>query len=388
MRSDPLIQKISWGSYQSYSGPYFRGSVRFKVPPSPTWEQKLLGVVTATEGGAFDAVNMYDRCILSVGLIQWCEAANIFGTTKLLGKCAERDLATLSDYLIEMPGRPVFRQNGVWRFLVNGVAVDDKTKQRDLYLGGASGLAGQWDAVQKGHARRVCAVMAALWSEPEFQDVQIDYTAARMLSFAMPDSRKLLFAGDYPKDGWEGAVRAGFISFAANLPAVADQQLRKIVATTEYQAADARVRCIMALRALTFGPNIAIYPHRYHTIRPVLERTFGIDLPDFAEELHDFQTEKKPWRHHYYEPRALQQALLMLGFDLGRAGADGVIGRKTKEAIRDFEKMVGLPNPDGIPDDKFLEKLYEFHQRALDRQENERANRVVSLDELDVPDVE
>lgn len=388
-RSDPFIQKISWGDYQSWSGPFFRGSIRYEVPSSPTWEQKLLAVTTATEGGAYDAVNCYDRCILSVGLIQWCEAASVFGVSRLLGRCAEADYSLVGDYVAELPvPRLTFRKTpaGVWRFCSNGTVYETKEQQRAIFLGGATGLAGQWNPIQKGHARRVAAVMASVWQEQIFREIQVAFTASRLISFSMPESKRLLFPAEgYDKDGWEGALRAGFISFAANLPAVADQYFRKAASSPEYAAASPKDRCILAFRSMTFGPGISIYPDRYNRIRPVLERLFGVDLPDFANDLQNFEDDK-PWRHHYPDVRRIQQALITLGYDVGPAGADNVMGTKTKAAILKFEQTTGVPNPDGVPDDKFLEKLRSYHQQALERQENEKISRVVNIDELEPPD--
>ena len=43
----------------------------------------------------------------------------------------------------------------------------------------------------------------------------------------------------------------------------------------------------------------------------------------------------------------VQSVLAELGYDLGPAGIDGDFGRKTEEAVRDFQKKHGL-NPDGV----------------------------------------
>ena len=43
----------------------------------------------------------------------------------------------------------------------------------------------------------------------------------------------------------------------------------------------------------------------------------------------------------------VQTALTALGYDLGKAGIDGEFGRKTEEAVKAFQRKVGL-NPDGV----------------------------------------
>ncbi|MCW8836876.1 MAG: lytic murein transglycosylase [Rhodospirillales bacterium] len=56
----------------------------------------------------------------------------------------------------------------------------------------------------------------------------------------------------------------------------------------------------------------------------------------------------------FAETTELQNLLNAKGFDPG--GADGIVGSKTREAIRAFQKMVGLP-PDGHPSASFLDAL-------------------------------
>jgi hypothetical protein len=115
--------------------------------------------------------------------------------------------------------------------------------------------------------------------------------------------------------------------------------------------------CVEVLKQLTFGPQIAIYPQRYKAIRPVLERLFGVDLPDYADDL-------KTWKSSVLTPPAdpipsgltladfdtveeYQRELIAEGHDLGPAGADGIMGKKTKAAIIQFQQLHGL-TPDGI----------------------------------------
>jgi hypothetical protein len=264
MKSDEYLPLIRWGAYKEYSGPFTLGKHRYSIPQSPTFWDKVLATLTATEGGRYGAVNMYDRCILSVGLVQWCEAATIYAVSRLLGACADVDLDLLQSYLAEMPLSCGFRRGhgGQWRFHLRGQQVASKAEQREIFLGGATGYKGQWTDGQKEHAKRVAAVMSAMWQEPAFREAQDTFTHERLLSFAMSKSRKILFPEDgYSTEGPAGALRAAFLSFAGNLPAVADEQFRKACSTKDYQRASIDDQLVMALRQMTFGPGIAIYPH-------------------------------------------------------------------------------------------------------------------------------
>jgi hypothetical protein len=314
-------------------------------------------------------VNMYDRCILSVGLIQFCEAATIFGVSRMLGYCADEDLDLLQSYLDEMPVSCGFRKSDGfgWAFHLRGERVRSKAEQREIFLGGATGYKGQWTDEQIEKAKRVAAVMSGLWREKVFRDAQERFTQERHMLFAMKKSRDILFPKDgYPTGGAAGALRAAFLSFAGNLPAVADEHFRKAYDSKEFQSASLEDQLVIALQEMTFGPGIAIYPHRYEAIRPVLEREWGLDLPDFASELRAFE-EQIPELAMFPTPAHIQQALIEQGYDLGPAGADGDIGPKSRAAIKQFETEQELEYPDGIPDAAFMQRLAEVstkHQEA------------------------
>lgn len=51
----------------------------------------------------------------------------------------------------------------------------------------------------------------------------------------------------------------------------------------------------------------------------------------------------------------MQELLLVLGYDIGKA--DGVLGSKTREGLREFLKKKGEKSPDGFPTPKLLEML-------------------------------
>jgi hypothetical protein len=80
----PGTHQIAWGSYNGLEGPYFKGSASLveylknrpkrKVPLKKdiprAYKEVLIETLAATEGGRFDAVNMYDPGILSIGIRQ------------------------------------------------------------------------------------------------------------------------------------------------------------------------------------------------------------------------------------------------------------------------------------------------------------------------------
>ena len=283
---------IKWGSYMTWEGPFWPGAIKYKPPVAPDFLDKCLHVVTSTEGGAYDAVNMYDRCILSVGLIQFCEAGQ-FSTTRLLGRCAELDSFMVESSLNTFPVEVQFKKNqqGIWRFYRKGIEVNTTDLQRWLYFGDSQvGQKGTWTPETKLHAKSVAAWFANFWDYPLFRTVQAEFTKQRLTGFLMPEARQTLFQGMTPAQqvGWEGALRAAFYSFAANLPAVANKSLIKATQHPEWAGADAADRFRIALQAMTFSPGIKIYPERYGAIAPVLKNLFGVEIPLKADDLKDW----------------------------------------------------------------------------------------------------
>lgn len=353
---------IKWGKYLGWSGPYFGGVQSYHSPENPTWDEQVLAVITATEGGRYDAVNMYDRMIISVGVIQWGEAGQ-YSVSDMFGAVADKDYEHLMEALKPAldASNAVFKRNarGRWRFFFRDARgeVDRNDEQQQLFLLNSEGTPSTWDDESKAHAKLWAACAANVWTSQVARKAQVDFTVPRLSWFQTKEARGILYGGNAPGDntGWAGALRAGFISFAANLPAVAAKHLIKATQGSSHKPWTPEW-CIAILKELTFGPGIAIYPHRYNAIRPVLEKFYGVDLPDFSKDLEQWKAQT-----HIQVPEAArslglgdfdevieyQRELLAQGFDLGPAGADGVMGRLTKAAIVQFQAQSGLV-ADGI----------------------------------------
>lgn len=346
------VNEVSWGEYKEWEGPYYRGRVGYVPPPVATDASRYLGVITATEGGHYDAVNMYDRMILSVGLIQWAEAGQ-YSVSDMLGKVAERGAGLLDPLVAVMTkARAVFKQNarGKWRFFVNGDEVDTIEEQQKLFLG-CDGTHGSWGPDNRVAAKEWAAAVASVFQQPEAQRAQEEFTVPRLRGFATKAAEAELWGPGTPTEntGWAGALRAAYLSFATNLPAMASQQLLWALKGLPDRWSEEGV--ITILRQLTFGPQITIYPKRYNDIRPVLERSYGVDLPDFAKELQAWHKtlgiDPRSEVPGFMDVREIQTELLALGYDLGPAGVDGRQGGKTTDAIRTFQRLAGL-RPDGV----------------------------------------
>jgi hypothetical protein len=291
--------------------------------------------------------------IISVGLIQYGEAGQ-YSVSDMLGVVAKKDddlLDLLKPALAQSHATFKTNEKNRYRFFLPGGEVDTITEQQQLFLQ-CDGHKDSWNDSSKLYAKTWAACVASVFEQPDAQVAQVSYIAPRLKGFAMKEAATLLFDGQ-PDSGWVGGLRAGFLSFAANLPAVASKHL--LVAAGASSAPKwSEDWCIGILKQLTFGPGISIYPGRYNKIRPVIEKLYGINLPDFAEEL-------RVWQAHQDEgmdaPSAseptfmnvgeVQELLIHLGYDLGPSGADGTSGPKTKEAISMYQTARGL-DPDGV----------------------------------------
>jgi len=373
-----LASDVKWGSYKEYEGPYSYGLGKLDLQTFPTRGHVLLDVVTQTEGGSPSAVNAYDRCIVSLGLLQWCEA-KYFLSSKMLGAIASKDPALLDPLResLTLSGAE-FKQKalGKWRFFYNdGEEVDTAEEQHRLFFNGSNGYRGQWEEADKVHAKEWVAAFVNTLHQPEAIDVQVSFTADRMYNFATRSAKGILFEDGKTLEGWPGAVQAGFLSFAANLPAVASKHLGIAVASTTAPKWS-QDWCIHILKQLTFGPGISIYPHRYDKIRPRIEHHFGIDLPDFSAELkqweadqdagHDAPLSREP---SFRTTEEIQQFLVDQGYDLGSSGpqdngVDGREGPKTRDAIRTFQRLHHLED-DGLVGKRTRAKMLEVTRTKM-----------------------
>lgn len=339
--------EIGWGKYRQYEGPFYRGKYSYVLPASPSPEDLQMAVITATEGGHFDAWNGYDVCGWTSGLIQWCER-NQYSVSDMLGEVAKVDRSLLFSVDQELQHENLeFKPNakGRYRFFFKDARgeVDSQLEQQQLFYAGGDGTQGSWTPTTSFRAKVWGAAISTVWESPLAQSIQTRYTATRLSGFLLPYAKNL-FAARPAGSQLAAGLYAAYLSFAANNPTWANNALTKAISDNKQLTAWSPVWTLAILKELTFGPKVAIYPHRYESIRPVLEKLYGLQLPDFAEEL-------RQWSASTGIPagvttRRIQKALLLLGYDLGPAGADDKYGKKTTEAVLTMEQLSGLVPPD------------------------------------------
>lgn len=286
------ISDIKWGSYKDFEGPYYAGRQRFVLQENPTFEEKVVSAITATEGGTYDAVNMYDVCIMTVGIVQWCDKFNL--VTRMLGYVAAKGGIELITKPLQQALKltnATFKQNlvGDYRFFIGTQECNTPEMLRKLYFGGALGTKGSWTDEQKNIAKTWAAGMASIWENQKARELQLSYTAKRIDTFTLSDANRLLMMPNPAWDSWTGAVKAIYVSYAANNPVLANKLIKQaytedlldtVVGTEEW--------AIKIIKRLALGSNIQIWPGRYDRLRPVIERLYKVTLPKDAIALQNY----------------------------------------------------------------------------------------------------
>jgi hypothetical protein len=281
---------IGWSSYMSNEGPFFIGRQHYVLPPNPTENDHIMDVITAAEGGHYDAINMYDSGIVSVGLIQWIDAGQ-HSVDNMLGRVADdcgldKVTGPLADALSQAGAEFKKDSGGSWRFFMAGSEVISNDAERKLFMMGC-GPKGSWTDAARLYAKTWAAGLANVWADEGARKAQVDYTVPKLRSFLLADVQHALY-DDQPNEGWVGAVRSAMVSFAVNLPAATAAQYRAFAAkvTAPKWSSD---WAIGLLKQVTFGSGIGIWPARYNAIRPVLEALYGVSLPKTARDLSSWQ---------------------------------------------------------------------------------------------------
>lgn len=274
---------VQWGKYKQYEGPYCHGKIKFVLSDNPSIEEKIIAAITATEGGTYDSVNAYDSCIMSLGLIQWCDKFHLM--TRMLSYVANHggsELITrpLANILTRCNAK--FDKNivGEWTFYQNGLECKTIDQLRNLYYAGATGLLGSWSAEQRDVAIQWVIGLANIWNDPIAQKLQVEYTASKIDIFTMQDAKKLLMT-TYPEwVGWIAVTKFVFLSYAANNPTEANRLIKKAFAEQlKDVTAGTKDWAIALIKCLALESNIAIWPGRYDRLRPVVEKLTGLQLP-------------------------------------------------------------------------------------------------------------
>lgn len=260
------------------------GRLKFTPPENPSFTEKLLAVTVSAEGGTYDAINMWDTGICSVGLIQFIDVAPQFGVCNLLGavadSCGIESVVLPLDEALKMSGASFKRNNlGQWRFFLGSSEVKTAEQQKQLYFCGSNSL-GTVSAEAKLRARTWAAGLASIWQNENARQVQVDFTLPKLNSFSFGDGRKILLEdpAETSLEGWPGAVKAFYMAYAVNLPTRASQMVAQAAKTSTYTKWSPEWCLDVMYTFLAYG-NVGVWKERYNSKRPWLEKMFGVVLP-------------------------------------------------------------------------------------------------------------
>ena len=280
--------QIRWSRYHNYEGPIYGGVVKvLTAPRDASFADRVLSLTASAEGGHYDAINMYDSGLVSVGAIQFIDVGS-FQVTDMLGAVAEELGASYVQNALapalDMCNAMFFKTGtGAWRFSLNGVTVTTKDLQKQLYFGDAAGNTfGSYTDAKRLRAKTWAACLANVWSDPRAVAVQVRFTLPRLINgFVWNELKKDLFTGDQPEDGWIGAVRAVLLSFAVNSPATVVK--RYAACRSNGHAFGTPEWCLAVMRGVIVGSGIDVWPARWPAKRPLVKSMFGVTLPTYSQ---------------------------------------------------------------------------------------------------------
>ncbi|WP_020593550.1 lytic murein transglycosylase [Kiloniella laminariae] len=143
-----------------------------------------------------------------------------------------------------------------------------------------------------------------------------------------------------------------------NLP-LAEWQIQGVRSIDGTNLPDAMIEASLILPAGHKGPAFLVYSN-YRKIlnwnRSILYAIAVGHLSDRIAGAGPLQTVRQQDERalHRTEVEEIQSLLVKQGFDVGEP--DGIVGQKTREGIRAYQKKVGLPG-DGYPDEDLLNRL-------------------------------
>jgi len=361
---------LRWGEYGGFAGYWFPGTRKLEVAPDADDKMRRYFIGCVTEGAGANSLNCYDRCRFSGGRFQITEVCSGWLVTSLLGVLMEQKPSILAPVLARAADRGyslkrVTNRYGAWAWCDNVGPVHRSSEATNLFFSnGCDGKLGSWE---RGDANANAIVPFLLeylniWEDGEATAIQDQFLLTRMYNFVMAGGRSFL---NLPNEGkpYLAAAQAAYLSFSLNNPTIALRMLDRARTESKHQIGT-KDWCYDYLKLAVFGPNVAIYPHRYNdarsprsSIRFHLERLYGVDLPDLAEDLQRWET-AHPSVRTIRTAQEIQQGLIDLGYNLGPRGADGIFGTKTREAVVAFQRAKRL-QVDGIVGPKTLAAMVE-----------------------------
>jgi len=281
------VSQIGWSRYRSQEGPFFGGTIKTPIAErTDSFAKKVLSITAAAEGGHYDAINMYDSGLLSVGAMQFIDVAPQFGVSRMLGEVAEKcGLEPLLEALqpaLNLTNANFLKVGNDWRFSMNAQPVTTVGQQRELFFGDAQGNTfGSFNEGKKNRAKTWAACMANVWYIPGAVEAQSEYCLRRLMKdFTWGSLRTELFNVNADDNGYVGATRALLLAYAVNAPAVVVKRYE--TAKNNGKPKFSPDWCLEVLRGIVVDGGVDVWKARWGAKMPLVERAFGVKLPTYA----------------------------------------------------------------------------------------------------------
>jgi len=287
-----MIKDVGWGSWGGYEGPRYIGNKHFVMPQNPTFDDKVMSVVSASEGLA-SSINMYDRAILSVGFIQWIELGQ-YSVSNMIGHVAEKCGIEFVEQKLHpalLMSKATFKKTdqGRWRFHIpdpngNEVVVNTEILSRYMFAR-SSAKVGTWTETNKLWAKCWAAAIAELFEDDAAVAAQVEWTVPQLkANFVLRQGKAIVFETGSSYEGYAGVVKALLIAYGVNLPAIAEKVITAAAARTKFPKWS-KQWCLDLVHDLALTSGVSLWPGRYNYKRPALEAAFGVQLPKTSNEL-------------------------------------------------------------------------------------------------------
>ena len=297
------LSDIYWGKYGNYEGPMYAGTVKCTLPNNPTFEDKLLCVISSSEANG-DGINMYDSGIISVGFIQWIEGGGQFNVSNMLGVVYET--CGKEYFMKHMAGvltmaNATFKQNesGKWRFYITkgetAVEVNTTALARELYLS-CSGKKGGWTGVSKIYAKNWAASISNLMKSDCAISAQKKFTFPKLISgYVLKNGRSILFNDNSPLSttNYANAIKSLYVAYSVNRPTTADKVLQSAVSKSNFPKWS-KQWCYDIAYEFVANSGIKIWPDRYAYKVKTLNSIFNVDYPQKKQLLTKFWYDSSP----------------------------------------------------------------------------------------------
>ncbi len=284
-------ENMRWGMYQNYEGCYHLGNIRVEYPSqNADFSEKVVCFAAKAEGGNWNAVNMYDSGFLSVGAIQWIDAAPQMSVTGMLAnvvkECGEESLRKVLQPALDISGADFVysQEEQKFRFTKEKRIVETKDLQKILYFGDTLGnQKGSFTAQKKQICKVWGSCMANVWLLDGAIKAQKDFTYSKInKQFLYGKAKTDLMAEGLSSDGWEGMIRAAVVSYAVNIPAVANRKYETAAKNSKNEMFSPQW-CLDVLYELVVVAQVKLWTHRYTAQREAAEKLFGVQLPTVQE---------------------------------------------------------------------------------------------------------